>query len=165
MEKKKLNSFILSRKRWDQFIEDEMDDFSKSTKLTFLHLNPNEWRDIINVNIKRILSLTQIYHLTISVEKIFIGVLIIILNSLPKLHSFKMHSLSFSDPKDMNPSDYNIFFSIEPTNKIKKVYLERLDQIKELYFLGRLCPHMVYLNVDWINGQRNTTPYQHICLH
>ncbi|CAF5144359.1 unnamed protein product [Rotaria sp. Silwood1] len=69
----KINYFILRRKRWDEYIQHEIvdisSDLSKSTQLTFMHINPNEWRDIIDVYIKRILSVTQIYHLIISAEK------------------------------------------------------------------------------------------------
>jgi hypothetical protein len=125
-------------------------------------MRANEWRNIINVDIKRILSIAQIYHLTITVEKIFVGVLIPILDSLPKLHSLKLPSLSFADPKDMNPEDYSIFFSTTPKSKIIKVYLEKVDQNEEIYFLRTLCPYMVYLKVDWMKGKMNTIPFLHI---
>lgn len=122
-------------------------------------MNANEWRNIINIDIKRILSITQIHHLIISVEKIFVGVLIPILNSLPKLHSLKLHSLSFGDPPGMNPKDYETFFSITPTSKIVKVYLEKMDQHQDMFFLRVLCPDLIYLKVDWIKGKRNMVPF------
>ncbi|CAF3794816.1 unnamed protein product [Rotaria sp. Silwood1] len=151
------------KKRWDEYIQHEIvdisSDLSKSTQLTFMYINPNEWRDIIDVYIKRILSVTQIYHLIISVEKIFISVLIAILDSLPKLYSLKIYSLSFADSEGMSHEDYKIFFSTKSKSKIMKVYLEKLDHIRELYFLCAVCPHLIYVKVDWINGKQNTVPF------
>ncbi|CAF3424699.1 unnamed protein product [Rotaria socialis] len=148
------------KERWDELILDQSDALcSGLSKLTFTNMHANEWRNIINIDIKRILSLTQIYHLIISVENIFVGVLIPILNSLPKLHSLKLHSLSFGDPPGMNPKDYKSFFSIRPTSKIVKAYLEKMNQRKDMFFLRVLCPDMIYLKVDWIEGERNMIPF------
>jgi hypothetical protein len=127
-------------------------------------MHQDKWRDIININNKHVLPVAQIYHLTISVEKIFLGILIPLVNSLPDLISLKLHSLSFTEPEGMNPNDIAIFFSMEPKNKIKKLYLEKINAKEELHFLSALCPYVEYVKVDWIMGEMNTVPYQLVYL-
>ncbi|CAF4047970.1 unnamed protein product [Rotaria sordida] len=136
--------------RWDELILDETVNFSpvmtKSTQLILNDICAKQWRNIIHVTIRHALALAEIYHLTISVEKVFFGILIPILNSLPKLCSLKLHSLSFGDPEGMNPKDNKFFFSMKPKSKITKVYLERMDT-----------------DVDCIKGKINEVPSQQIC--
>ncbi|CAF1410996.1 unnamed protein product, partial [Adineta steineri] len=84
----------------------------------------------------------QIYHLAIPVEKLFIGTLMVIVNSLPELISLQLHSLSFEQPDDIDDEDFYGFFKKQSTSKIKKVYVEKIDHKGEIAFLSTLCPLM-----------------------
>ncbi|CAF1569133.1 unnamed protein product [Adineta steineri] len=109
----------------------------KSSHLTLMNIHSKQWR-----NIKYILTLTQIHHLAIPVEKIFIGTLMVIVNSLPELVSLQLHSLSFEQPDDIDDEDFYGFFKKQSTSKIKKVYVEKIDHKGEIAFLSTLCPLM-----------------------
>jgi hypothetical protein len=97
-------------------------------------------------NIDHILAVTQIYHLEICKRKIFIDILIEIINCLPELNSLKIHSLS------LHEEEIDIFCSTKYTNKITKVYFEEINHIKDIYFIMTLCPSMTYLKVNLINN-------------
>jgi hypothetical protein len=86
------------------------------------------------------LDVTQIYHFANNGE-IFAGTLVEILSQFNKLDSFEITSLLLSQPRNL--SDYQILSK----NQIKKVILQYLNNIEEVYFLIDLCPHMAYLLV------------------
>jgi hypothetical protein len=134
----KTDSFIICRKPWYESIQDEIGnsppELSNSTQLTLMYIPPDLWKQIVTVDIKRVVNVAHIYHLIISEEKIFIGILIPIINSLPELLSIKIHSLSFDVPEDMDTEDIDILFSTIPTSKITKVYLEKVSELKRCIF-------------------------------
>jgi hypothetical protein len=70
--------------------------------------------------------------------------LIQIINSLPKLHSLSLHQT-----KDLLCADQLLILcSTRLTSEITKIYLEKMNQIQEIYFLMILCSSMTYLIVD-----------------
>jgi len=103
--------------------------------------------------INHILAVAQIYHLDILKRKVFINILIKIINRLPELNSLKLHSLSLYDPSNSYDEEGDdSFCSTENTNKIAKVYLEEINDIKDVYSIMALCPYMTYLKVNRINN-------------
>jgi hypothetical protein len=98
----------------------------------------------------RILTIAQIYHLEISAENVPINVLLETVNLLPELNTLKIHSLSLYKPRMLNEKELIILSSIEDRSQIRKVYLGKMNEIKELDFLFELCPYMEYLKIDYI---------------
>ncbi len=96
----------------------------------------------MNLIIRDPLIVTQIYHLEISKQTICSDILIELIYKLSALNTLKMTSLELSSSRCL---------SIENKNNIKKVYLEKMFTIEEVYFLIRLCPCMEYFKVDFIN--------------
>lgn len=85
------------RKRWYEYTQhpiiNSSRQLSKSTRLTFAHVPPDECIESIILDIDAALTVTDIYHLEMDKKPIFIGTLIHIMKSLPKLVSIKIHSL------------------------------------------------------------------------
>jgi hypothetical protein len=126
-------------------------ELTKFTQLTLTNIPPDEWEHIITVDIKRILNIAQIYHLIISVKNIYIGILIPIINSLPELLSLQIHSLSFDEPEHlMDCKDTGGLFLTENKSKITKVRIEKLYDMKDIYFLTMLCPQIECLKTECI---------------
>ncbi len=113
-------------------------------------------KDIVNdqreMDLNHILNVMQINHLEISKKNIFVGILIQIINLLPKLKLLKIYSLSLHQTKDLlYTNEFSILCSTRLTSEIIHVYLEKMNQIQEIYFLMILCPYMTYLTVDYSN--------------
>jgi hypothetical protein len=102
------------------------------------------------MNIRDILTTAHIYHLEVSHKKTDFSILMDIINSLPKLQSLKIHSLSLLEPRDLL-SEEKMVRLVAKKNKIIKVCLDKMTEMKEIYYLMKLCPRMEYLQVDCIN--------------
>ena len=88
--------------------------------------------------IKSILNRVQIYHLDIQ-RKISVDRLMQIIHLLPDLITLKINSLAFY--RSFFNEEFPTTCSIEHASKIKKVYIENMQTIKEIYFLLHVCPH------------------------
>jgi hypothetical protein len=88
--------------------------------------------------------------LEIPEEKVHTSVLIEAVNLLPELNTLKIRSLSLYEPRMLNSEELITLSSTEDTSKITSVYLEKMNEIKEFYFLLELCPYMEYFKVDYI---------------
>jgi hypothetical protein len=97
---------------------------------------------------KRVLTITQIYHLNIFQKHILISVLIQLISLLPDLITLKIHSFLLNN---MTMGDFLICCSMERTSKITKVYVEEIGGIRQLNLLFTLCPKMEYFKVRCIN--------------
>ena len=93
-----------------------------------------------------------IYHLEIAEEKIFIGLLIQIIDCLPLLGSIKIHSLSLYGSRNLTEKEIEIFSLIEGTSIITKVYLQNMIEFYDIHFLMALCPYMAFLKIGFINN-------------
>ena len=69
-------------------------EFEKSTQLTVVNSGRDYLYAIITIDIRRILSIAQVYHLEITGKMVFTGELIKLVNILPELDTSKIHSLS-----------------------------------------------------------------------
>jgi hypothetical protein len=123
----------------------------ESNRLILTDIASLEHQDLLTFDITRALTLSQFYHLEISEKTIFIGALIQAVDLLSELKSLKVHSLSLDQPRELCEKEVDIFLSTEDTSKIKKVYLKKMIDTPEIYFLMVLCPYMEYLQVDCIN--------------
>jgi len=143
------------RKRWYEYTQDKIFDsfveHSKSTQLIVPSTSLDDPRKVTTVHIRFILTVAQIYHLKIPEKAIFIGVLIVLMNLLPELNTLKIHSSKLHEPRKLNDEELRIFCSIKCTNKITKLYLEKIINLEEFSYFLILLPYMIYLKVDYIN--------------
>jgi hypothetical protein len=116
--------------------------------LDILNTFPSVDLDYLCENIDYIINVAQIYHLTIRGE-MFACVLARILMPLSTLDSLKISSLSISQPRSLSIEERSILHTISSTIRITKVNLEKMNNIEEIYFLLELCPHLIYLKVDY----------------
>jgi len=151
-----INSLVTFRKNWYEFSSDKIVnsaiDLAKSPRLTIVETLPVELSEQLIMDINHVLPVSQIYYLQISEKKIFSDILIQIINSLPELHSLKIHSLSLYKSRRLTAEEVDIFLLAEERSKITKVCLESMVEIQEIFFLMTLCPYMAYLKVDCMNN-------------
>jgi hypothetical protein len=123
-------------------------EFSKSIRLSLSYIPSGESYELLIMDIKQVLSVTQIHHLEISEKKICVDILMQITNALPQVTTMKIDSLSLDQAKDSETEEFIIFPSTESINQITKVYLEKLFTIEEVYSLMKLCRYMSYLKIN-----------------
>jgi len=121
-------------------------DLSKSTQLT-VRCVPDDYRELLKLTIGEILRITQIYHLEISERNICSTKLIKLINKLPALDSLKIFSFKLLDSIFADFYEHELRWAANKNN-ITKVYLFKMNDIEEVYFLIRLCPRMTYLKVN-----------------
>ncbi|CAF4942257.1 unnamed protein product [Rotaria sp. Silwood1] len=109
------------------------------------------FEEVIPKEIERVLTISNIYHLEIPAKKVSIPALIQAVNLLPNITTLKVHSLSTDETTELTLKQLLILCSIKETSKITKVYLEEIDDVKELDFLFTFCPCMDYFKVRCIN--------------
>ncbi len=136
--------------RWYDHAESSI-DLSKSARFILTYPPNDEDDESAFVDIKRVLAVEQIYHLEISEEFLFIGILIQVINALSELSTLKLHSLSLDQPRNLCFEEMVMFCSTESTSKITKVYLQAINNMKDVYFLMALCPYMTHLKIDWLD--------------
>jgi len=138
----------LFRERWyDAIYSAELDE---ATRLTITYLPDGEDLVFLPMNIRDILTTAHIYHLEISHKKTDFSILMDIIHTLPKLQSLKIHSLSLLESRDLFNEEKMVRL-VAKKNKIITVCLEKVTEMKEIYYLMKLCPWMAYLQVDCIN--------------
>jgi phosphopentomutase len=123
-------------------------EFSKSIRLSLSYIPSGESYELLIMDIKQVLRVTQIHHLEISEEKLCFDMLMQIINSLPQVTTMKIHSLSLDQAKDSETDELIVFPSTESINQITKVYLEKMFTIEEVYSLMKLCRYMSYLKIN-----------------
>ena len=145
------NLSFLYRERWYEYdaqhkIINSSNQFAKSMQLILTIDYSEECRELLDINLSRVLSVAEIYHLNI-LEEVFACTLSNILFSFLELDSIKISSLSnFSTEKEQ------VFYCISGKNNIIKVNLEKMIDIEDVYFLIKLFPRMSYLKVTHINN-------------
>ncbi|CAF0948987.1 unnamed protein product [Rotaria sordida] len=137
------------KERWYDI--DPANEISNSTRLKITNLPDDDHMMVLDLIIRDILSITQIYHLEISKENISSHILLKIINKFSALDTLKISSLKLSESKySFNENKYSHFKSKK--NKITKIYLEKMNEIEEIYFLLKLCPHIEYLKIGFIHN-------------
>ncbi|CAF1346137.1 unnamed protein product [Rotaria sp. Silwood1] len=149
------NIFKQFSKRWYDDTEDNIINHyvkhSTFTNLTFECIPSSMFEEVIPKEIERVLTISNIYHLEIPAKKVSIPALIQAVNLLPNITTLKVHSLSTDETTELTLKQLLILCSIKETSKITKVYLEEIDDVKELDFLFTFCPCMDYFKVRCIN--------------
>ncbi|CAF1232472.1 unnamed protein product [Adineta steineri] len=146
-----LDIFIYSihpyKKRWFEY--DSQYNMINSSKFMQIVLTiicyADEW-----YYLRRILTAGEVYHLKIN-DEIFSTELIRMLNLLPYLDSLQLSSLRLSNLTNMINEERKILPMVTCQNQITKVYLRKMNQIEDIYFLIDQCPRMTYLKVDFSN--------------
>jgi hypothetical protein len=137
-------------------------EFSKSIRFFLSYIPPVEFNQLLIPNFSRVLSVTQIRHLEILKEQLFIDVLMGITESLPQVTTIKVHSLSLEQLRDSKTGKLDVFPPIEWINHVTKVYLEKVSAIEEIYSLMNLYPYMSYLKIDSVDNMKMDAFIQHI---
>ncbi|CAF1019152.1 unnamed protein product [Adineta steineri] len=127
-------------------------EFYKSNQLIIDNIDRDGCYKLVNLDIKHALSVSSFYHLEITEEDIFIGILIQILDLLLELKTLKISTFSMNPPKNLSDMELSALLSIKVKSSISKVYLEEMIDIQQIYFLMNLCPHMEYLKVGDIDN-------------
>ncbi|CAF1122191.1 unnamed protein product [Adineta steineri] len=146
-----LDIFIYSihpyKKRWFEY--DSQYTMINSSKFMQIILTitcyTDEW-----YYLRRILTAGEVYHLKIN-DEIFSTELIRMLNLLPYLDSLQLSSVRLSNLTNMINEEREILSMVTCQNQITKVYLRKMIQIEDIYFLIDQCPRMTYLKVDFSN--------------
>ncbi|CAF3870558.1 unnamed protein product, partial [Adineta steineri] len=142
-----LFSILPYKKQW--FHEENL---FKLNQLVISRININKYNYFIQNDINRVLNFTQIYHLEITNENLFIGLLLQITNCLFELRSLKIHSLLLEDnSRDLNLKEISILYSIHLTSQIKKIYLRNLTNRKQIDFLTKFSPYLSFLKIDYLH--------------
>jgi hypothetical protein len=100
--------------------------------------------------IKRILTITPIYHLEISEPKTAICLLIRIINLFPELNSIEIHSLSYERSKYLDSEEIGRIYSTFNTKKLTKLYVREMILNDETFFLLTFFRCTVHLKIDFI---------------
>jgi len=101
--------------------------------------------------IKRVLSIKQIFHLNIFEKQISTHILIKLIILLSDLITLKLHSLSLDETKEYTEKEFYFIFQMKVKSKITNVYLEQINNIKEFNYISLLCPRMIHFKVKYIN--------------
>ncbi|CAF1276540.1 unnamed protein product [Adineta steineri] len=137
--------------RWYNDINSSHEHPTKSTQLTIKYVYSRESPFILFNQIKRILNVTQIYHLNIE-QQISNERLMQIIHLLPNLISINIYSLEFYREISFLNQGYPTTSAFEHAKKIKYVCLGTASTIKDIYFLMSFCPQMEYLSVECIEN-------------
>ena len=117
-----------------------------------------------------ILILTQFYHLMVDTEIVSCEELVSVLNDLPNIISLKLHCVTPFEPLDSSEDEDDedeveeSLIEVSQTNQIIEVYLEKLNDLKELDFLLRLCRRVKHLHINSLPNIHFESFIRHILL-
>jgi hypothetical protein len=120
--------------------------------------------DIFNDNVDSLvrtrdptLILTQFYHLVVDTKTVSSEELVDVSYDLPNIISLKLPCVTLYQPFDSSEDeeddddddeDERCLAHVSKTNKITKVYLEQMNDFKELNFLLGLCCYVKHLHIN-----------------
>lgn len=120
--------------------------------------------DIFNDNVNSLsgttdptLVLTQFYHLIVDTKTVSTEEIVDLLDDLPNIISLKLlcvtpfkpfGSLSSSSEEESDDEEHERFVRVSRTNQILDVYLEQINDLKELDSLLGLCHQMKHLYIN-----------------
>lgn len=138
------------RKTWCENIE-----YSTSTTLILTNFVTCSYDEMLFKKIKRILSISKIYHLIIIDKHSSIHILIYLIDLLHDLLTLKLHSISSDERKTFPVKEFHALCSIYARGKISKVYIEEINEtndIEDFDYITDLCPRMKYFKVKRLNN-------------
>ncbi|UJR19435.1 hypothetical protein I4U23_022565 [Adineta vaga] len=152
--------------------------FITPTKLRILRISKGQRTQVFIANLKSLSAALQFTCLNIRCKEISTEILMKIIDLLPNLDSLDM-TLPYIE--SISPFNYNenIDFSTSINNRITKVTLKRIHDIKEVNFFLNLCLRMKYLHLSVLQHinlddllrcillQANTflSQLKYVCLH
>ncbi|CAF1139759.1 unnamed protein product [Adineta steineri] len=119
-----------------------------------LTIGNNEYTTLDRLYIERLKSAVkaiQFTHLDIDNDVMSIKMLLDILSSLPNIESLKLSSIPIVKLESLFIEHTKNHLSVLAINKITKVKLGQVTEEQEIEFFINLCPHMQYLEVEWIS--------------
>jgi hypothetical protein len=84
-------------------------------------------------------------------EEICFSKLSKILYYLPELDTLRIHSLSFSKTDYVSYEELDNLIVLLSKNQITKLYLEKMNEIEEIYLLMLAFSHINYLQIKCVN--------------
>ncbi|CAF2123652.1 unnamed protein product [Rotaria magnacalcarata] len=138
------------KKTWYNYIDDNNIEYSTSTSLIFTHFLTSSYDEMIFEQIKRVLTITKIYHLSISKEH-SIHLAIQLINVLRDLITLKIHSLPSDETTSFTFEEFCTIASFKSRSKIAKVYIEEINDINDFHNISLFCPRMKFLQVKRFN--------------
>ncbi|CAF3010006.1 unnamed protein product [Rotaria sp. Silwood2] len=140
------------KKTWYNYIDDNKIEYSTSTSLIFTNFLTWSYDEMIFEQIKRVLTITQIYHLIIIEKHSSVHVLIQLISLLPDLITFKIRSLSSDDRTRFTVRELCRLGSIKCQSKTTKVCIEEINDIDDFNFISVVCPYMKYCEMKRLNN-------------
>ncbi len=126
-------------------------EFWKSSRIILIPDFSEKALHSLKRNIFRIVKVAHIFHSEIH-EEVSVSALVDVLLYLFSFDSLYISSLLLSNSNELPDEKARLLTHIIENNRITKVYLRKLNDIEEIYFLIKLCPRMIYLKVDGINN-------------
>jgi len=113
-------------------------------------LPPDDSYHLLVINdIDSVLIIAQIYHLVIEKKPASEFMLIAMLSQLPEVVSLKIHSVS---SEELTEQQGEYLLDVSDECKITKIYLEEMNDIKELDFLMCLSYPLNYLQINSLHN-------------
>ncbi len=113
---------------------------------------PEKWTKSIFIDtfINHALSVTQIYHLEAQTE-ITIRKLNEILTLLPDVKSLKISSLPLTQVENITEEEIQFLSFLSSKSQFKKIYLESVTKMEELYMMLFICTSINYLQINCVD--------------
>ena len=138
------------RKSWYDYIDDNNTEYSTSTELILTNSVTCSYDEMLIEKTKRVLTITQIYHLIITNKHSSINVVFDLIYLLPDVIRFKLHSLS-PDDRAFSLKRFHIAAYLKFRSKIIYVYIEEINDIEDFNLISLLSPQMKYFQMKRIN--------------
>ena len=98
------------------------------------------------IDIKRILTITQIYHL-----EILKNILLNLIQFLPQLHTLTIDTVSITQTEPTTALEEVIISSIRQNNKIKYIYIKKINYIEQFESILELATGVECIKIDLID--------------
>ncbi|CAF4555508.1 unnamed protein product [Rotaria socialis] len=147
LQKINCSVFFFFRKIWYDSIHDKNIKYSASTTLILANFVTSSYGEIPFEKTRRVLTITQIYHLIIIEKHSSVHVLIQLISLLPDLITFKLCSLSSDDRTQYIVRELCRLGSIKCQSKTTKVCLEEINDIDNFNFISVICPRVLQVNL------------------
>ncbi|CAF1520457.1 unnamed protein product, partial [Adineta steineri] len=135
------------KKKWYDY-NSKSNQLLKSVAFEIGEKSPERWVKSISINdhIYHALTITQIYHLQISVA-ISLENLYKILVLLPDIETLTLSRLSFTDPTSISYEERQSLYLLFHENHFQKISFSGVHQKADIYFLMIICFHVNHLHV------------------
>ncbi|CAF0723095.1 unnamed protein product [Adineta steineri] len=137
------------KKKWYEY-GSKSNQLSKSVEFEIGDISPEQWVKSITINdhIYHALTITQIYHLQISME-ISLEELYKILVLLPDIEILTFYRLSFIDPTCISHEELQPLYLLFHENHFQKISFNDVHQMADVQFLMIISLHVNHLHVHY----------------